>query len=249
MSSEITVSTIIRIAIISIAIGLVTAGWKGLDVWRLKAKTKYILKYITESKSQSKILKENSKRYDDNLSIDEVENLLLSSYILSSNKFAIKILIRANAGLFKAIFSKFIDVNISNKMAKETSSFNLTIADMLFTTKAKHSLVAYALVALAGVLHLAVAALTSKSINNGLLLFLAITFALIHLNQKILEFRIRKGFYGKNEYEAREMVSFLLNHSDKTDFTNGDDLKKLFPVVKESERETECLGGLAGVTK
>lgn len=183
----------------------------------------------------------------DNLIAAETVEIILKAAILSSNKLAVQILISANAGLYKTMLLRLFNANKNNKGAKEANAFNLTIAEMLFTTKAKHSLYAYAFIATTAILHFTWAALTSQDINHGLLLFLAIAFALIHLNQKILEFRIGRGFYGKNEYEAREMVLFLMSHADKTDFTDSDGLKKLFPEVKENDRELEAVNGLLGV--
>lgn len=65
--------------------------------------------------------------------------------------------------------------------------------------------------------------------NLYTLLFLIILIGLLYVNQKVLRYRIAKGYYGTNEYEVREIIQFILDHSDKTDFTDGDGMKKLMP--------------------
>jgi len=249
------------ISIISAAIALIVSGWKSLDVWLLHDKIRKIKFSIRNSESSIQGPSWNERIHDPSrkewvssgklVSVVSEEDIdkILGIAVASSNKLAAEVLIRANAGLFNAAISKLIHAAKRNNAVKEANDFNLTIAEMLFTTKAKHSLIAYTFVAVAVFVHIGLSSLTSQPTSNGLLLFLAIFFALIHINQKILEFRIEKGFYGKNEYEAREMVSFLLNHSDKTDFSDGDGLKKLFPKVKDSEQELEAFDGLVGVTK
>lgn len=246
------------ISIISAAIALVVTGWKSLDVWFLHDKIRKIKFSIRNSESSiqgpglnERILDFSRKEWvhSEKLLSEEDIDKILGIAVASSNKLAAEVLVRVNAGLINVVISKLIYATKRNNAVKEASDFNLTIAEMLFTTKAKQSLIAYTFVAVAVFVHIGLSSLTSQSTSNGLLLFLAIFFALIHINQKILEFRIEKGFYGKNEYEAREMVSFLLNHSSKTDFSDGDGLKKLFPKVNDSEQELEAFDGLVGVTK
>ncbi|MCI5142119.1 MAG: hypothetical protein D3909_10455, partial [Candidatus Electrothrix sp. ATG1] len=80
-------------------------------------------------------------------------------------------------------------------------------------------------------------------------LFLSVCLALLHLNQKIIEYRVRKGLYGKNEYEAREMIAYILSYSDKSDFSDGDKLKELFPETVEEESKEAAFEGSLGVVK
>ena len=59
----------------------------------------------------------------------------------------------------------------------------------------------------------------------------------ILVNQKILEYRIKKGYYGDNLYEMKEIISFITEHSDKNDFSDGDKLKKVFPELEENKQK------------
>ena len=61
--------------------------------------------------------------------------------------------------------------------------------------------------------------------------FLIIFFGLIlilFLYLLVLNFRIRQGWYGGNESEAREIINFALKNSDDIDFTDNSQSKRLF---------------------
>lgn len=50
---------------------------------------------------------------------------------------------------------------------------------------------------------------------------------LIILRDRITEYRVRNGFYGSNEYEAREIIKFIISNSKNIDFTDGGKAKKI----------------------
>lgn len=54
------------------------------------------------------------------------------------------------------------------------------------------------------------------------------------INQKVLEFRVSRGYFGNNASEATEFIKFIQSHRDKSDFNDGDRIRKLHP---ESERD------------
>lgn len=55
----------------------------------------------------------------------------------------------------------------------------------------------------------------------------AVLLIALHLDQIIVSYRIRKGWYGKNRSEAREIISFILSHANKDDFNDDGGLKEL----------------------
>lgn len=57
----------------------------------------------------------------------------------------------------------------------------------------------------------------------------AIGFAAIYVDHKLIEYRVRRGWYGKNEFESREIIRFILAHADKNDFNDQGGLKKVIP--------------------
>jgi hypothetical protein len=41
----------------------------------------------------------------------------------------------------------------------------------------------------------------------------------LFLNRKILDYRVRRGYYGATEYESREIIQFIVDHADDIDYT------------------------------
>lgn len=70
---------------------------------------------------------------------------------------------------------------------------------------------------------------------------------LFYLNSFLVNFRIRKGFYGGNEFEAREIINFIEQNSDNIDFSDGDSPKKLFNEEDLKEIEKEIMIELNGL--
>ena len=79
----------------------------------------------------------------------------------------------------------------------------------------------------------------SLSVWTGLVFGLLILAVL--LNKYSLEYRLRNGFYGTTEYEARELIELILKHADKSDFSDGSGLKEL---VAEPRRTTDGIRDL-----
>lgn len=44
---------------------------------------------------------------------------------------------------------------------------------------------------------------------------------LLQLADVALDYRIRRGLYGTNEYEARQIISFALNHAERSNLSGG----------------------------
>lgn len=70
--------------------------------------------------------------------------------------------------------------------------------------------------------------------DSELLIFsiiLASTLFLISIKELIVEFRIKKGWFGTNKVEAKALIDFLIANSDEIDFTDNDGKLKrsLFP--------------------
>ena len=68
----------------------------------------------------------------------------------------------------------------------------------------------------------------------------------IHADHKLIEHRIRNGWYGKNEFESREIIEFILSHANKDDFNDSGGLKKIIPTPEFSEEERKEIA--TGVT-
>lgn len=72
-------------------------------------------------------------------------------------------------------------------------------------------------------------------VDSGLLPIITVSVLLVLLwcDQMILRYRIKRGFYGMNQFEAREFLRFLLSHTDKEDFSDQDGARAVFPPVVE----------------
>lgn len=64
--------------------------------------------------------------------------------------------------------------------------------------------------------------------------------ALLEIRAANLRYRILHGLFGTNEYEARELINFILHNSDKIDFTDGDG--KLRKALLPEKDETAAVG-------
>ncbi len=61
----------------------------------------------------------------------------------------------------------------------------------------------------------------------------------ISAKEKLIEYRIRKGLFGTNRTEARELIDFIIKNSDNLDFTdsNGNLRRALLPEAKDAAEE------------
>ena len=72
-------------------------------------------------------------------------------------------------------------------------------------------------------------------------IFTVIVVFNLFLIEKIIitEYRIRKGLFGTNRTEARELIDFIIKNSDNLDFTdsNGNLRRALLPEAKDAVEE------------
>lgn len=59
----------------------------------------------------------------------------------------------------------------------------------------------------------------------------------IQIDKMLIEYRVKNGWYGTNEYEAREIISFIISHANKDDFNDSGGLKKVIPEPEIIEAE------------
>lgn len=94
----------------------------------------------------------------------------------------------------------------------------------------------------------------NRKIKYSLLCFSVILFLIHHykafipvliflisliLKEQLLGYRIRKGLFGTNRTEARELIDFIIKNSDNLDFTdsNGNLRRALLPEAKDAAEE------------
>jgi len=71
--------------------------------------------------------------------------------------------------------------------------------------------------------------------------------AVLYTRKMIIEYRILKGFYGNNRYEARELIEFIEQNSEDWNLPGGGSSKKAFPegVLEDELIEDDMTGETA----
>lgn len=151
------------------------------------------------------------------------EALLITT--LPSNLMHKKLTLYMNASLISSVsvISKKIS-EYSNERKKSS-----TIVGMMLSDKIKSSSRIQIILISSLVIHVIVALLSSIDINGFIILIISLALLALHVDHKLIEYRIKKGFYGRNEYEAKEIINYIISHADKNDFNDGNGRKKLIP--------------------
>lgn len=142
-----------------------------------------------------------------------------------------------NGNTVKKIFSSgLINSVIANYLSKSPTNKNIdksTIIGIMVNKKIDKDIKAYLLLIASLIAYSLLCFLSILSFNYFGFSLIILFISFISLNQKMLEIRIKKGLYGNNQYEAQEIIAFIEEHSDKSDFTNSDGTKKLMPDLEK----------------
>lgn len=125
-----------------------------------------------------------------------------------------------------------------NIAANEDQAKTNTIVGLMLIEKMKKSSLILLFLFLSVLIDLAIDKLFGLGSHGYVTIFAAGLWSLILLDHKIIEYRIRRGWYGKNEFEAREIINFALSHANKDDFNDQGGLKKIIPLPEIPETET-----------
>lgn len=149
--------------------------------------------------------------------------------------------------LWMYLNSGLVNSALTNVMYNDKSSEidKNSIVGMLVGDKIRKDTKSYIFIIISLIISIALPLVANYEVNFWLISFLLSLFSLLVLNQKVLEYRISNGFYGTNQYEAREIIGYIEQHSSGDDF-NGFDDKKTFP---RDQRKVQIHGGiLEGLT-
>jgi len=148
--------------------------------------------------------------------------------------------------LWFSLNSGLIDSVLKNIMYNEESTTinKNTIIGMLVGEKIKKDTKSFIYLGLSFLVAILLPVSGLMVINYWLVSFLLFMFSMLTLNQKVLEYRIANGLYGENEYEAREIISYIENHSDSDDFHSGGDKKIFQEKTKSNPTFNGVYGGL-----
>ncbi len=171
------------------------------------------------------------KELDNNFKLDDnIKKLYEFIYEDTINVKLLKYLkLFTGAGLIVAVLRNFL-------VALDKSSIDRnTIVGIMVGKRISRDSKAYAL--LVGSLMLYIIFSVSSVIEFNIIdiLFFLLMIGALALNQKMLEIRIKKGMYGTNPYEVKEIIQFIEEHSEKSDFIDGKKIKKLIQDIEEDE--------------
>jgi uncharacterized membrane protein len=137
-------------------------------------------------------------------------------------------------GLIFLQVSLFIKSLFSDRKAKsrEEGARNQStqpLIGLFLNRKARQSSVVYFFLLLSLFVSWYLSVLKVIPVRIEVFLFISALIVANFVGQKILEYRIKKGLFGANEYEAREIINFILSNTNWSEFTSGRGGKGIFP--------------------
>lgn len=157
-------------------------------------------------------------------------------------KLTDKIVASINSSIYKEIYELISNINqdIDNKSDRKVE---FTIVNILVKKEAKKESYSYFILFSTLIFYISSMFILSIEISETVIFILLILILALFIKQKILEYRIKNGYYGTNQYEAREIIDFILENSD--DFDNFNGYKRIFPEI-ENEEITNGITDLTG---
>lgn len=135
-------------------------------------------------------------------------------------------------GLLINFVSDNVIKKLTSKKANSRNVQDVTIIGLFFRKKMQSHLLAYFILFFVIAIYLLLNKIFSMTYSSYFILILSCFTLILFINQKVIEYRVNKGFYGTNEHEAREIIRFIIKHSK--DFDNFTGLK-IFPDPKSYE--------------
>lgn len=164
---------------------------------------------------------------------------LLSDYFNSTIKIGnSRIGLALNSGLISSLLQNFLS-------ATDRSAINRsTVVGMLVGKKMRQDTRSYIFLLSGIFLHSALSFFGIVNFNLWLIGFLVFMVGALAVNQKVMEYRIKYGLYGGTAYEAREILKFIDEYSNKDDFGSGGGQRNIFQdAVEQAPKELVIYGG------
>lgn len=153
------------------------------------------------------------------------------------------ILIIANASLAMSMAKLAEQAAAANENAKKSK----TIVGLMLGEKMKQSTRIQLILLSVLIVNALFAYINDSDINVFVILVVVVGWVAIYVDHKLIEYRVTKGWYGKNEFESREIIRFIISHANKDDFNDRGGLKRVIPepsLVGGGELETLQSGGV-----
>lgn len=154
-----------------------------------------------------------------------------------------KTILLMNSALIAAVSALSGELNGGSEQNKRSN----TIVGVMLIDKLKKSTKIQFILILCLVINFLLALLTAIEFSYFLLAIVSLMLFCIHADQQLIMYRVKKGWYGKNEYEAKEIINFILSHANKNDFNDSGGLKRVIPLP-EVEAESLKNSGINGAT-
>lgn len=198
-----------------------------------------------EIKDRNKLL---SAYKEININISDIEGVdkKITEYHLYIDYLHHNLEVKDVKGLGLAVNSGLIGSLIKNYVSStDRSAINRsTVVGMLVGNKIKQDTKSYTYLSSALALHVSAVFLGGVELNTGVLALLFTMISGLMINQKVLEYRIKKGLYGTSPYEVREILKYIEEHSDPDDFNDEGGRKKIFQdAVEDAPKEVIVYGG------
>lgn len=131
-----------------------------------------------------------------------------------------------------------LDSIINSNKANSNTVVGLMLEQKLIDSNKNSRLLIMALITYLVFCHFNLITFSSVVLMIPLLLVIA-----IFLDQYFVIYRVRKGWYGKNEYEAREVINYIVSHANKDDFNDDGGLIKLMDTPENTSTSTANVKG------
>ena len=177
------------------------------------------------------LLNQEGKNGADKVYLRAVE-VILEGTILGGGSYK-KVMIKMNRSL---VASMLIVVEQAVKSVGNEKKAK-TIVGMMLGEKIKRSSLAQIFLILSIVFHLALVAFFDANLSGLVLLLCGTALIAMHIDHKLIEYRVEMGWYGKNEFESREIIEFILSYSNKDDFNDHGGLKEIIPTPEVPDKE------------
>lgn len=158
-------------------------------------------------------------------------------------KYNKKTIILINSALISAISTLYKE---SEGESDEKRKSNTIVGVMLLERLKKSTKLQFILV-LCLILNVLISLIPAIEFSYFLLALVSVMLLSIHADQQLIRSRIRKGWYGTNEFEAKEIINFIISHSNKDDFNDSGGLKRVIPLPEaDAEKEKNKSNGFGG---
>lgn len=166
-------------------------------------------------------------------SLSEEIQEIIETFFEESKAFN-KIIVSINSSMYKVIYELLKSINENkNNDSENKKEIEYIIVNLLVNKKAKKESYSYLVLFTTLILYISIMFILSLTIKKVIIFILLGLILALYVKQKILEYRIKNGYYGTNQSEAREIISFILDNSD--DFNNFNGYDKVFPKIEKQE--------------